>query len=180
MSGDFSEASPNPGAYIAQSDPLGYDKEEYGGGGMSSDERITMVEIRLDNIEKKVEALEKKIDMLPRWVVGTGLACLGLGLAITFGVIQLQAVWFKKNIDTHQATSEARLEEFRKVSEAHLEELLKVSEARAEEFRRDSNRNYDLALKALERSIGQPQPSQVPPPQPPPVEFQTPQAPPAE
>jgi len=29
----------------------------------------------------------------------------------------------------------------------------KTSEARMDEFRRDSDRNYDLALKALERSI---------------------------
>jgi len=129
---------------VAPISPLEYDVEDGGGGGMSG-ERITRVEVRLDNIERKVDALEKKVDALPRWVVGTGIACLGIGLAITFGVIQLQAGWFQKNIDAHQKVSEVSLEEFRRASEAHMDE-----------FRRDSDRNYDLALKALERSMGQP------------------------
>lgn len=116
---------------VAPISPLEYDVEDGGGGGMSG-ERITRVEVRLDNIERKVDALEKKVDALPRWVVGTGIACLGIGLAITFGVIQLQAGWFQKNIDAHQKTSEVRMDE----------------------FRRDSDRNYSLALDALKISMG--------------------------
>jgi len=170
---------------IAPADEPGYTQLGDGGAGMSTDERITGVEICLDNIEKKVDTLEKKVNALPRWVVGTGLVCVGIGLAVVFGLIQLQSGWFQKNIDAHQRTFEVRLEEFRKVSEAQLEEFRKVSEARAEEFRRDSARNYDLALKAFERSMVQPevqpQPAQeepAPPAQPEPTP--TPQDPPSE
>jgi len=65
----------------------------------------------------------------PKWIAG---AAIGVA-ALSPGVIQLQAGCFQKTIDAYQ----------------------KVSEARMDEFRRDSDRNYELAIKALERSVAQ-------------------------
>jgi hypothetical protein len=97
-----------------------------------------VIEERIVRVEEDIKELKTEVKKLRWWIVGTGIAMVTLVLMI----IQLQAGWIQENINAHQKTSEARMDE----------------------FRRDSDRNYNLALKALERSLGQPQPAQVPPP----------------
>ena len=157
---------------VAQDAPLEYDNENEGGGGGMSEP----LSERMAKLEAGLEALQKSASGIKAIIIVTAIAVLGLAIAIIIGFANMQGNNFQSLINANQQTAEARMEEFRKVSEAQMKEFLKVSEARAEEFRRDSARNYDLALKALERAMVQPQPSPVPPPQAPPVQTQTPQA----
>jgi len=140
-------------------------------------ERVTRVEAGLDYLRKEAAEIKAEIKASRRWIIGTVIVAAIAILTVINTQIKTHGEHFQALIDAHQQTAEARLEEFRKVSDAHLEEFRKVSEARAEEFRRDSARNYDLALKALERSMAQPGPTQEPTPQDQPAPAQTPQDP---
>jgi len=93
----------------------------------------------LTALSAKVDKLEDEVRGLRWWIAGAAI-CLA---ALSLGVIQLQAGWFQKTIDAHQ----------------------KISEARMDEFRRDSDRNYELAIRALERSVAQANTPQTPPSQ---------------
>jgi len=138
-------------------------------------ERVTKIEAGLDYLRKEAAEIKVEIKASRRWIIGTVIVVAIAILAAINTQIKTHGEHFQALIDAHQHTSEARLEELRKVFEANLEEFRKVSEARAEEFRRDSARNYDLALKAFERSMGQPQAPQTPLPQTPPEQTPPPE-----
>ena len=109
-----------------------------GGGGVSEP-----LGERMAKLEAGFEALQKSVSGIKATIIITAIAALAIAIAIIIGFASMQESHFQSLINANQQTSEARMEE----------------------FRRDSARNYDLALRALERSMGQPQPAQTPPAQ---------------
>ena len=133
---------PAPSQTIAPDVPLGYDdRDGGGGGGVSLEERIIRV-------EEDVKELKSEVKGLRWWILGTAIGVAGLALV----VIQIQAGWFQKSIDSTQKAADAQAQEMRSI---------------ADEIRRDNSRSAEeirLVRQALERSMGQTQPPQVPPP----------------
>ena len=110
----------------------------FGGGVM-----IEPLGERMVKLEAGFEALQKSVSGIKATIIVTAIAALGIAIAIIIGFANMQESHFQSLITANRQTAEAHMDE----------------------FRRDSNRNYDLALKALERSMSQPQPPQAPPPQ---------------
>jgi len=134
---------------VATEAPLEYDNES-GGGGVSEPlgERMARIEAGFEAMRSDIATMRAEGKTSLRWTIGTILFVAGVILTAFWHTTDKQETHFQALIDAHQ----------------------KISEARMDEFRRDSARNYDLALKALERSMVQPQPPQAPAPQAPPSE----------
>jgi len=91
---------------------------------------------RVTRVEAGLDFLQKEVSEIKVEIKASRwwiIASVLAALAIIVAVIGMQGYYLREAINQH-----------------------------ATEFRRDSDRNYDLALKALERSMGQPQPPQTP------------------
>ena len=106
-------------------------------------ERMARIEAGFEAVQKDIAIIRSEGRTSFRWTIGTILFVAGVLLTAFWHTTDKQETHFQALIDAYQ----------------------KVSEARMDEFRRDSDRNYELALKALERSVAQAHSPQAPPPQ---------------
>jgi high-affinity Fe2+/Pb2+ permease len=127
------------------------------------DNRLSSVETNISHMDNRFSAMDDQISEVKTelrsirwWIFGTAVA----GVAVAVAVITLQAGWFQKIIDANQATTQAQIEKLdakidasQAVAQAQIQEFRSTTQAQIEEFRRDSDRNYELAVKALERSM---------------------------
>jgi len=104
-----------------------------GGGGVRDDlgERVTKIEAGFEAMRSDIAMMRAEGRTSFRWIIGTVLGVAIAILTVINAQIKTQGEHFQDIINANQKASEARLDE----------------------FRRDSDRNYYLALKALERSI---------------------------
>ena len=101
---------------------------------------------KVGRIDKRLIEVEKSLKNLPWWFIGTGATCLIGGLAISVAII----VGFA-NMQSDRI-GEA-LQGHREVIEKDISAMRESIQERTDQFQRENERNYDLALRALERSI---------------------------
>ena len=118
---------------VALADRPEYNVDDGGGGGMSEQlgERMAKIEAGFEVVRDDIATIKSEAKTSFRWIIGTVLAVAVAISGFIWNAVDAQGRHFQALIDANQKTSEARMDE----------------------FRRDSDRNYDLALKALERSI---------------------------
>jgi hypothetical protein len=115
-------------------------------------ERYARIEADISHILRDISELRSELKAgfrnIRQWI----LACLGTAVAVA----ALQAGWLQKNLDANLASFQAQNAATQAqiaATQALIAGNRAETQAQIAEFRRDSDRNYGLAMKALERSM---------------------------
>jgi c-di-AMP phosphodiesterase-like protein len=143
---------------------------------------MSNIENQFFALKTDLSIIKNDIRGLPKWFIGTGVVTFLAIIVATVGLLycyeQLQISWIQSYVDNIQKSTDERISASQKTTDERINSLQKSTEAqiqvirtefqaisvkleskmdililKMEESQQAVNRNYDLAIKTLERSM---------------------------
>lgn len=131
-----------------------------GGGGGDMNDRLLSLEHKANRLDERLRNIGRvfrefstevrgEFKSTQRHTTVVAVACLAIGIAILIGFAQVQSSLTQKIIDANHETTKTQIAAGTEATRIQIESF----NGAVNKFERESDRNYGLALKALERSM---------------------------